>query len=78
VPFIVDQPFWAARVRTLGVGARSIPHQQLTTSRLAAAIHQAATEPGLRQCAQQLGIAIRGEDGLASAVRVIRQQLGSP
>jgi sterol 3beta-glucosyltransferase len=78
VPFIVDQPFWAARVRTLGVGTRSIPHQQLTTSRLATAIHQAATEPGLRQCAQQLGIAIRGEDGLAGAVRVIRQQLGSP
>jgi sterol 3beta-glucosyltransferase len=78
VPFIVDQPFWAARVRTLGVGTKPIPHQHLTASRLAAAIHRAVTGPNLRQRAQQLGAAIRVEDGLGCAVQVIRQQLGQP
>jgi sterol 3beta-glucosyltransferase len=78
VPFIVDQPFWAARVRTLGVGTKPIPHQHLRASRLAAAIHRAVTGPNLRQRAQQLGAAIRVEDGLGCAVQVIRQQLGQP
>jgi sterol 3beta-glucosyltransferase len=78
VPFIVDQPFWGARVRALGVGPAPIPMKQLTSRRLAGAIHSAVTDTGLRQSAQRLGAALQSEDGLGRAVALICQTLGPP
>jgi sterol 3beta-glucosyltransferase len=78
VPFIVDQPFWGARVRALGVGPNPIPVKRLTAERLAAAIDTVLTEAGMRQRAQSLGAALRDEDGLGCAVSLIRQHLGPP
>ena len=42
VPFVLDQPFWGARVKALGLGPDPIPHKNLTADRLARAIHSAA------------------------------------
>jgi sterol 3beta-glucosyltransferase len=78
VPFIVDQPFWGARVRALGVGPEPVPMKALTARRLAEAVQRAVTDPGLRQRAQQLGAALRAEDGLSCAVAQVRQVLGPP
>lgn len=78
VPFIVDQPFWGARVKALGAGTNPIPVKRLTAERLAAAIQRAATNTQMRQRAQQLGAALRAEDGLGCAVSLIRQYLGPP
>jgi sterol 3beta-glucosyltransferase len=78
VPFIVDQPFWGARVQALRVGPNPIPMKRLTAGRLAAAIHHAATDAGMRQRAQSLGATLRDEDGLGCAVALIRQHLGPP
>jgi sterol 3beta-glucosyltransferase len=78
VPFIVDQPFWGARVRALGVGPDPIPVKRLTAERLAAAITRAVTDAGMRQNAQQLGAAVRAEDGLGCAVSLIGRYLGLP
>jgi vancomycin aglycone glucosyltransferase len=38
VPMYGDQPFWASRVRELGIGT-SIPIAELTADRLASALH---------------------------------------
>lgn len=78
VPFIVDQPFWGARIRALGVGPDPIPLRRLTAGRLAQAIRSAATDPGMRQRARHLGAALRAEDGLACAVKLLREHLGPP
>jgi sterol 3beta-glucosyltransferase len=78
VPFIVDQPFWGARVKALGAGPAPIPIARLTVGRLAEAIQRTVSDPGLQQRSQQLGRAIRAEDGLGCAVKQVRQILGPP
>ncbi len=76
IPILGDQLFWGQRVADLGVGTRPIPRKKLTAERLAAAIHQAVTDPGMRQRVAALGEKIRAEDGVGQAVRVISQYLG--
>ena len=78
VPFIVDQPFWGARVQQLDVGPKPIPLKQLTARRLSDAIQHAVSDTGLRRRAGAMGGALRAEDGLARAVSVVQQQLGPP
>ncbi len=71
IPFFGDQPFWGERVFRLGVGPELIPRKRLTADRLAHAIQQAVTDPGMRQRAASLGARIRAEDGIGKAVAVI-------
>jgi len=66
VPMFSDQPFWASRVRELGIGT-SVPIAELTTDRLASALHD-ALEPAI---AERAG-SIAGQivvDGAAVAAR---------
>jgi sterol 3beta-glucosyltransferase len=81
VPYFADQPFWAGRVRSLGVGPRPIPRQKLTAERLAEAIEIAASDEEIRRRAQALGQKIRAEDGVGRAVplieRLLEQQRGT-
>jgi len=78
VPFIFDQPFWGARVKALGLGPAPIPRKRLTVEALAHAIDTAVTDAGMRQRAQACGRAIRGEDGVGNAVRIVADYLGAP
>jgi UDP:flavonoid glycosyltransferase YjiC (YdhE family) len=78
VPFILDQPFWGARINTMGLGPKSIPHKKLTADRLAVAIQTAITDSQMRQRAQECGAAIRAENGVANAVQIVEQYLGKP
>jgi len=73
VPFLLDQPFWGKRVYDLGVGPKPIPRRKLTIKRLADTMTEAVTNPGIRQCATELGRKIRAEDGIANAIEVIHQ-----
>jgi sterol 3beta-glucosyltransferase len=77
VPFIVDQLFWGKRVRDLGAGPEPIAAKRLTSANLAEAICRAAGDPIIRERAEALGSAIRAEDGVRSAVAIIRQHLGA-
>lgn len=76
VPFIVDQLFWGKRVQALGVGPEPIPAKRLTSASLAEAIDRAASNPVLRERAEALGSAIRAENGVQTAVAIVRQHLG--
>lgn len=78
VPFVLDQPFWGARVKALGLGPDPIPHKKLTADRLAEAIRTAVTDSAMRQRAQAYGAAIRAEDGCGEAVKIIKQYVGQP
>ena len=70
VPFTADQPFWAARVSSLGVGPKPIPRKTLTQHLLADRLHIAVTDQAMRARAAELGTLIRAEDGVAAAVGV--------
>lgn len=73
VPFFGDQGFWGARIAALGVGTAPIARKKLTAERLAAAITQAVSDPGMRKRAADLGQKIRTEDGIGRAVKLIGQ-----
>ncbi|HLG74019.1 MAG TPA: glycosyltransferase [Chloroflexota bacterium] len=75
VPFTLDQPFWGRRVQSLGVGPAPVPRRDLTVDRLASAVHQAVTDPGMRSRAKALGRQICEEDGVASAIDWLEHRL---
>jgi sterol 3beta-glucosyltransferase len=77
VPFIVDQLFWGKRVRELGAGPEPIRAKQLTVDKLADAIHTATTDPKMKKRAEEIGKAIRAEDGLGTAVKIVRDYIGA-
>jgi len=72
-PFTVDQPFWADRVASLGVGPRPIPQRGLTVARLAKALVDVRDSPSFQGRARELGVRIRSEDGLAQAATIYEQ-----
>lgn len=76
VPFVLDQPWWGARVRALGVGPAPLPRQHLTAEHLARAIVTATTDHRIGARAEATGAAIRAEDGVATAVAAIERLLG--
>jgi UDP:flavonoid glycosyltransferase YjiC (YdhE family) len=78
VPFIVDQPFWGARVKALGVGPPPLPRKRLTAENLARAIEIAVTDAGIKQRAAALGEALCAEDGVGNAVAFVRRYIGAP
>ena len=73
VPFMGDQPFWGRRIADLGVGPVPIPRNKLTAARLAEAITEAVSNAAMRRRADELSRKIRGEDGVAAAVKVIKR-----
>jgi UDP:flavonoid glycosyltransferase YjiC (YdhE family) len=74
VPFFADQPFWGRRVNDLGAGPPPLSPKKLTADHLARAIHQTATDPGMRARAAAVGEKIRGEDGVERAAEIILDQ----
>jgi sterol 3beta-glucosyltransferase len=72
-PFMVDQPYWGARVHALGVGSKPIPQKKLTAAKLAAAIQQVTNDPAIRQNADDLGEKIRVEGGIGKAAAIIER-----
>lgn len=65
VPVMADQPFWAARLRRLGVAPRPLPFHELTAASLGAAITTCLTDPTHRRRAAELASHIATEDGTA-------------
>jgi UDP:flavonoid glycosyltransferase YjiC (YdhE family) len=78
VPFVFDQPFWGARTKALGLGPDPIPLKKLTADALANAIRIAVTDSDIRQRAHLCGEAIRAEDGIGNAAKVVQRYLGEP
>ena len=75
-PFFGDQPFWGNQIYTLGVGPRPIPQKQLTTSKLAVAMHELVSNQTMRRNAETLGEKIQAEDGVGNAIATLINTLG--
>lgn len=74
VPFHGDQPFWASRVRKLGLGPAPIARKKLTVKRLTDALVLAATNDALRERAAAIGRLVRAEQGALRAATLIAQR----
>jgi len=77
VPFAFDQPFWADRVRRLGVGPAPISERRLTPARLARGLRRALEDARMREAARLLGTQVHAETGVATAVHEIEKAFGS-
>ena len=73
VPFMVDQPFWAQRLKGLGVAPEVIPFRKLTADRLAGALTEATGNPEYRRRAGDVAGRLAQEDGAAGVLRVLEQ-----
>ena len=67
-PFFGDQPFWGRTVHGLGAGPRPIMQKTLTADSLANALDQLVFNERIRDRAEEIGKALRAEDGVANAV----------
>ena len=74
VPFVFDQFYWGKRLTELGVGPPLIPFSHLSADRLARAITHMVKDSTMRARAAKVGETIRGEDGLARAIKIIEKR----
>jgi len=77
VPHLGDQPYWGKRVHSLGAGPQPIPRNKLSASSLAAAIRAATSNGDMKKRAEELGANIRAEDGVGTAVELIKRYIQS-
>lgn len=77
VPFAADQPFWADRLRRVGVAPPTVMGQKLDGASLCRQI-DAALQPAMQARARALGAAMAAEDGVADAVATLQAWLGRP
>jgi sterol 3beta-glucosyltransferase len=71
VPFFGDQPFWANCLTSQGVAPPFLDRKSLTADALASAI-RVTQQPSMIQKAEELGRAVRAEDGIGEALRYLR------
>lgn len=74
IPFGGDQPFWALRVRMLGVGPKPIRREKLTAQKLAKALRSLTTVSNYRTAAEALGRRLRTENGVYTAADIIEAE----
>jgi sterol 3beta-glucosyltransferase len=75
IPFTADQAFWGRRARRMGVGPAPCPVQRLTRHRILTMVEEGSQDEGIRARAADLGLRIRREDGVGTAIEIIRRQL---
>ena len=75
LPGIGDQPFWAQRLRRLGVAPAAIPRRNLTADRLASAIEAVLTDARFRRSAEAIAVRLQAEDGAAVVLAAVDQRL---
>jgi len=73
VPVLADQPFWAHRLRDLGVAPEPIYFAKLTAEALSGALRECLGEPGYRERAASLARRIADEDGAAAVLARIER-----
>jgi sterol 3beta-glucosyltransferase len=73
IPHVGDQPYWADRLRRLGVAPEPEPVRALRADRLAEKVVATAADPEMRRRAVELAAALGAERGLDEAVAAIER-----
>ena len=77
-PFLVDQPFWGARVHGLGAGPEPIPPKEWTVSGLQRSFRALTRRAEYQKRAQEIAQQLKGEDGVGRAVQLVKEIVGRP
>lgn len=75
IPFGGDQPFWAMRVRMMGLGPKPICREKLTVSKLSRALKNLVSVKSYRVAARELGERMRLENGVCIAANIIEHEV---
>ena len=75
VAFFTDQPFWAAAMKKIGVGANPLEYQKLEEKDLLENVKLAHDDPGLIKTAAEIGAKIQQEKGASKAVEMVTKLL---
>lgn len=75
-PIFVDHPFWAERMRAIGVAPEAVPGAQLDPVLLRRALTRALRDPELRRHAARVGAAVRAESAVDKACAVLERWIG--
>ncbi|MEJ8648650.1 glycosyltransferase [Streptomyces sp. MS1.AVA.3] len=77
VPVTADQPFWAARLASLGVATAPLPFADLSAdnavARLAEAVTQAVTSPARHDHATEAARRLAAEDGAGEVIKAVER-----
>ncbi|MFJ9468006.1 glycosyltransferase [Streptomyces caniferus] len=76
VPMMLDQPFWASRLTSLGVSPGRLPFQRLTAENLGSALRKAVHDPRYRRRARQVAALLATEDGAGRVLAAVEQLAG--
>ncbi|MFE6171620.1 glycosyltransferase [Streptomyces sp. NPDC056464] len=71
VPVTADQPFWAARLATIGAAPDPIPFASLTAERLADALGQAVRQRSYARAASVAARHMATEDGVGAVLKAL-------
>ncbi|ROZ85972.1 glycosyltransferase [Gordonia sp. OPL2] len=78
LPGIMDQPFWAQRLQSLGCAPAPVPRTSVTAPVLAEAISAATRDDQYRRSALTVADELASEDGTTAACRIIETLLSAP
>lgn len=76
VAHISEQRFWAGALRRLGLGGPALDRRSVTPRSLAAALRRLLDDPSAARRARDVASQMRGQDGVAAAVRAIEHRFG--
>lgn len=68
IPYMQDQPYWAQRLRQLGVSPKPIPYKKLTVNNLAKSLSLISQDVTYQDQARHISAQIRAEQGVECAV----------
>jgi vancomycin aglycone glucosyltransferase len=71
LPHILDQYYWAHRVKTLGLGPPALPIDRVTVEVLRDRISRALNDPLILERAARLGPAVAARNGVTAAVEIL-------
>ncbi|MGX8903956.1 glycosyltransferase [Streptomyces netropsis] len=71
VPFKLDQPFWAARLRSLGLTPATVPMRRLDPDGLGLALTRLLADSRYRERTRRMGALIEQQDGAAGVIRAL-------
>ncbi|MEV0993332.1 glycosyltransferase [Streptomyces sp. NPDC049949] len=73
VPVAADQPFWAARLASIGAATTPVPFRSLTAERLADALAEAVREPSYARAATAATRHMAPEDGTGAVITAVER-----
>ena len=77
-PFIADQPFWGRLMKKRGFGPQMLPNSKWTVDSFAAMLTDLVENQSYAEKAEAIAAEIAQEDGIASAVELVKRYVGAP